>query len=215
MAVSLPNGVVISLGTAVGSPKTVSGLTNANPGVATSTSHGYSDGDIVIVSSGWARLNERVVKVDEKSADTFELVGINTTDTNLYPSGSGTGTTTEVTTWTQITQVLDLQTSGGDMQFATYSFLESDFETQIPTQASPMTMTLSVADDASLAGYIALAAAAEARTPYALKLAMPSGSVVYYYGYVSFNTTPTLTKNQVSAVKATFNLLSRPVRYAP
>ena len=31
--------------------KTITGITNANPGVVTATSHGYSDGDFVILSS--------------------------------------------------------------------------------------------------------------------------------------------------------------------
>lgn len=215
MSVALPNGVTIALGTAVGSALTVTGLTNANPGVATSVAHGLVDGDIVIVTSGWAKLNERVVKVDQLTVDTFSLVGIDTSSTTNYPAGSGTGSVKKVTTWTQITQILDANTSGGDMQFTNYAFLEQDFETQIPTQASPMTMTLSIADDPALAGYIAVKAAAEARTPYALRIAFPSGAYTYYYGYVSLNETPSFTKNQIQAVTATFNLLSRPVRYAP
>lgn len=182
--------------------------------MATSTGHGLSDGDIVVVTSGWAKLNDRVVKVDQQDANSFELEGIDATDTGMYPSGSGTGSVSEVTTWQQITQILDLTTSGGDMQFVTYSFLEQDFETQLPTQASPMTIQMTIADDPALAGYTALKTAAEARTPHALKLSMPDGSVIYYYGYVSFNETPTLTKNQVSGVRATFNLLSKPVRYS-
>lgn len=213
MAVSLPNGVIISLGTTYGSPITVTALSNANPALATASGHGLSDGDIVRVTSGWARLNDRVVKVDQQSSSTFELEGINSTDTNLYPAGTGTGSVEEVTAWTQITQILDLTTSGGDMNFVTYSFLEQDAESQLPTQSSPMTMTMTIADDESLAGYIALEAAAETRDPYALKLAMPNGSVIYMNGYVSLNTVPILTKNQLTAVRATFNLLGKPVRY--
>lgn len=214
MAVSLPNGVTISLGTTVEAAKTVTAATNANPALITSTSHGLSDNDIVIFTSGWVRANERVFKVDQQSVDTMLLLGLDTTDTNLFPAGTGTGTIEEVSAWTQITQVIDLSTSGGDMQFATYSFLESDTEVQIPTQASPMTMTMSIADDPSLSGYAAVKAAAETRDPYALKLAMPDGSVIYFFGYVSFNETPVLTKNQVSTVRATFNMLNKPVRYS-
>lgn len=190
-------------------------MTNASPPVATAVGHGLTDGDIVILTSGWANANERVVKVNQLTVDTFEWMGLDTTSTTTYPAGSGTGNVNEVTAWTQITQILDAQTSGGDMQFTTYSFLEQSHETQIPTQSSPQTMTFSIADDPALAGYIALKAAAEARTPYALRIVYPSGAAAYYYGYVSFNETPSFTKNQVQACQATFNLLSRPVRYAP
>ena len=213
MAVSLPNGVLLALGTTLGSPITVTALSNASAAVATAASHGLSDGDIIIVNSGWSRLNERVVRVDNAST-TFELEGIDTTSTSLYPAGSGTGSVTEVQTWTQIAQVLDLSTTGGEMQFATYSFLEQDFESQIPTQSSAQTLTMTVADDPSLAGYIALKAAAETREATPLRLTMPNGAILLYNGYVSFNETPSMTKNEVMGVTATFSLVSKPVRYA-
>lgn len=214
MAVSLPNGVTIAIATAYGSPLTVSALTNANPAVATSAAHGLTSGDIIEVTSGWSKLNSRIVRVDNETAGTFEMEGIDTSSTASYPASSGTGTVREITTFTQISQIMDVQTSGGEMQFATYSFLEMDYETQLPTQSSPMTMTIQIADDPTLAGYAAVKSAAEARAVRALKITYPSGAVAYYNGYVSFNETPTFTKNQVQVVTATFNLLARPVRYS-
>ena len=211
MSASLPNGVIISLGTTLGSPISITALSNANPAVATATSHGLTDGDIGIVTSGWVDVNERVYKVDELSANTFSLVSQDTTKTDRYPAG--TGTITEVTAWTQITQIMGLTTSGGDMQFTAFSFLESRRQTQMPTEASPMTLTLEIADDPSLAGYQALDAAADARTPYALRLTMPDSSKIYLYGYISFNKVPVMNKGQVMTVRATFSLLNEPTRY--
>lgn len=204
----------MALATAYGSAKTITTLTNALPAVATSTAHGFSDGDFVEVTSGWSKLNSRIVRVDGSLTNTFELEGIDTSSTASYPSGSGTGSAREITTFTQITQLIDAQTSGGEMQFVTYSFLENDYETQLPTQSSPQTLTLTVADDPAQAGYIALKAAAEDRAVRALKISYPGGAVALYNGYVSFNETPSLSKNNIMAVTATFNLLSRPVRYA-
>ncbi|HYD58969.1 MAG TPA: phage tail protein [Noviherbaspirillum sp.] len=214
MAVSLPNGITIALATAYGSALTVTALTNANPAVATSTAHGLSNGDYVVVTSGWAKLNNRVVRVSGVTANTFNLEGYDTSSTTDYPAGSGTGSVQKVTTWTQITQILDCQTSGGDMQFTSYSFLEQDFETQLPTQASPQTITLSIADDPSQTGYTTLKTAAEARATRASKITFPNSAIALYNGYVGFNETPSMTKNQVMAVQATLSLLSRPVRYA-
>ena len=210
----LPDGAIVSLATTYDSAKTVSALTNATPGVATSTAHGYADGDIIVMSSGWSNLNNRVVRVDGQTANTFEIEGIDTSSTTLFPTGSGTGTATEITAFTQITQIMGFATSGGDQQFATYSFLEQNFETQIPTIFSAQSITIDIADDPSLAGYIAIKAASDARAVRALKIAMPDGSTIYYNGYVSFNETPTVSKGQVMQVKATFSLLGKPTRYA-
>lgn len=214
MAVSLPNGVTFALATAYGAVKAISAITNANPGVASAAAHGFSDGDFVEITSGWSRLNNRVVRVDAPTTDAFNVEGQNTSSTINYPSGTGGGSAREITQWTQISQIMELSTSGGEMQFTTYSFLEQDFESQLPTQFSAMTITMGIADDPALAGYQALKSLADTRELVALKATMPNGSVILYNGYVSFNETPTMTKNSVMVVNATFSLQGRPVRYA-
>lgn len=214
MAARLPDGAIVSLATTMGTAKTVSAITNASTGVATSTSHGFTDGDLVIMSSGWSNLDNRIVRVDNSATNAFDIEGVDTSSTTLFPTGSGTGTATEITAFTQITQIMGFTTSGGDQQFATYSFLEQNFETQIPTISSAQTITIDIADDPSLAGYIALKAASDARATRGLKIAMPDGSFILYYGYVTLNETPSVTKGAVMQVKATFSLLGRPVRYA-
>jgi hypothetical protein len=214
MAARLPDGAIVSLATTYGTAKTVSGISNANPGVATSTAHGLANGALLSVVSGWSNLNSRIVRVAGSATNTFNMDGIDTTSTTLYPAGSGAGTVQEITGFTQISQIMGFSTSGGDQQFATFSFLEQGFETQIPTITSAQSISIDIADDPTLPGYIALKAASDARAVRALKLAMPDGSFILYQGYVSLNETPTVTKGSVMQVKATFSLQAKPVRYA-
>ena len=215
MAVSLPNGVIIALATAYGQPTNVTSISNANPGVASSPAHGLANGTLFELKSGWQRVNERILRVADAASGAFDLDGIDTTSTVQYPPGTGGGILREITAFTQITQILETSTSGGEMQFATYSFLENDFESQIPTQASAQSLALTIADDPTLPGYQALKAAAELREIRALRVTFPNGSLILYNGYVSFNETPSMTKGEVMGVQATFSLLSRPVRYLP
>lgn len=214
MSVSLPNGVTIALATAYGVAKNITALTNGNPAVATSAAHGIANGALIEVKSGWQKINERIARVADAAAGAFSLEGMNTSSLIQFPGGTGAGSVREITAFTQITQILETSTSGGEMQFATYSFLENDFEAQIPTQASAQSLALTIADDPTLAGYKALQAAAETREVRALRITFPNGSMILYNGYVSFNETPTMTKGEVMGVQATFSLLSRPVRYA-
>jgi hypothetical protein len=214
MSAKLPDGAIVTLSTTLGSAKTVSALTNANPGVATSTAHGFVNGDIVLMNSGWSNLNQKAVRVAGSVANAFNLDGIDTSLTSLYPAGSGTGSAYLVGGFTQISQIMGLTTQGGDQQYATFSFLEQNFETQLPTVFSAQSISLEIADDPSLSGYIALKAAADARAFRVLKLQLPDGSFILYYGQISFNETPSLNKGQVMVVKATFALQARPVRYA-
>lgn len=214
MAAKLPDGATLQLSTTYGTAKTVTAITNANPGVAASAAHGFANGDLVTMTSGWSNLSHRVVRVAGSTAGNFNLDGIDTTLTSLYPAGNGAGTATAITAFTQINQILGFTTSGGDQQFATYSYLEQSFETQIPTITSSMNLEIVIADDPSLAGYIALKAASDTRAIRALKMTLPDGSFILYQGYVSFNETPTVTKGEVMQVKATMSLQSKPVRYA-
>lgn len=215
MSVSLPNGVILSLATSYAAADTVSAVTNANPAVATtSAAHGIVTGQFMEVTSGWSRLNQRIVRAASASGSTLSYEGIDATSTTNYPAGTGTGSVREIAAWTQISQILDLTSSGGDMQFVTYSFLEQDFESQLPTQANPMSIAMTIADDPTLAGYVALKNVADTRVLVGLKAVLPTGSIILYNGYVSFNETPTMTKNQLMGVRATFSLQGRPVRYA-
>ena len=82
-------------------PKIITGITAANPAVATATSHGYSNGDIVIIKdlvdpmeadldadkTNMTELNDCSFTVANKTANTFELANTDTSNYNAYGSG--------------------------------------------------------------------------------------------------------------------------------
>lgn len=82
------------------SAKTITAITKANPGVLTSNSHGFSNGDEIFVDSvgGMTEINGRNYRVANSSTNTFTLTdlfgnAINTTSFTTYTSG---GTATEI-----------------------------------------------------------------------------------------------------------------------
>lgn len=213
MAVSLPNGALISIANGYGSAVTVTALTNASPPVATATAHGFVAGDFLEVTSGWSRLTNKVVKVGTVTSNTFELLGIDSTLTSIYPAASGTGTVRKITGYTQLAQVLTSASSGGDQQFLTYQFLEADAQKQIPTFKNAAGLTFTVADDPAQPGYIVALAANDDRLQRGVKATLPNGSVISYNAYISVNKTPSLTVNQLMDFQVTMSLLAEPVRY--
>lgn len=214
MSVSLPNGALVAIASGYGASKTMSAVTNADPGVATFASgHGFASAGIVEITSGWSRLTEKVVKLGTVSGDTAPLVGIDTSLTSIYPSGGGAGSARSITGWTQLSQILTSSSSGGEQQFLEYQFLESDAQKKIPTFKSASGLTFSIADDATQAGYILAAAANDDRLPRAVSITLPSGSVIYYNAYISMNKTPSLSVNELMAVEVTLSLLAEVVRY--
>lgn len=214
MAAKLPDGATIAISTTYGSPKTVTGISNANPAVASAATHGYANGALLEFKSGWQRINDRIIRVAGQTAGTFNLDGIDSTSTQFYASGTGGGTTRELTAFTEISQIIGFSTSGGDQQFVNYSFLAEDFERQLPSITSAQSIKIEIADDPSLAGYIATKLASDARALRCVRLTLPDGSFILYNGIVSLNETPTVTKGAVMAVSATLSLQSKPMRYA-
>ena len=117
MAVTLANGSIVQIATGLAAEKKITAISNAEEAVATCTAHGLVNGDYVVIVSGWGGLNERVFRVTSVDANSFKLDGIDTRDLNKYPAGSGAGSCQKVSSWQQITQIMELSSEGGDQQF--------------------------------------------------------------------------------------------------
>jgi hypothetical protein len=215
MSVSLPNGAIFAIASGYGAVKAVSAVSNANPGVATlEASHGVSLNDYLEVTSGWSRLNNKIVRAGTPSTNDIPLTGINTTSTAIYPALGGVGSVREITGWTQLQQVLSSQSTGGEQQFLDYQFIEDDAQKRIPTFKNAAGLTLSVADDQSLAGMQLALTANDDRLARAVRVTLPSGAIILYNAFISVDKTPTLTVNNIMAVTVTLSFLAEPTRYA-
>ena len=214
MAISLPNGAIVAIASSYAAGNTITALSNANPAIATATNT-LDAGDFVEITSGWSRLTNKVVRVPAAglTGSAFGLEGYDTTLTTIYPAGSGAGSYRKIDGWTQISQVLSSSSSGGEQQFLEYQLLEADSQKRIPTFKSAAGLTLSIADDPSLAGYIACSVANDDRAQRAVRITLPNGSILLYNAFVSLNKTPSLTVNEVMACEVTLSLLAEPVRY--
>lgn len=214
MAYTLPDGSKLFLGVTFGAVINVTALSNADPAVATANGHGQTAGTPFILTSGWEDADARVYRVADPAANTFEIDGLDSTDTTLYTPSGGTGSIRPITAWQEIQQVLNPSTSGGEQQFATVEPLAKKNVIQIPTNFSAMTLTIPIGDDPTLPGYLALKAASDKREQRPLRIQKPNGATNYFFGYVSLNEVPSLTKGQVDTVTATFAMQSLPTRYA-
>lgn len=214
MSVKLPNGTIFEIASGYAASANITALSNASEAVATA-SNTLAAGDYVEITSGWSRLTDRILRVKAPSGTQFTLEGFDTSSTSIFPSGSGVPASfRKISGWTQIQQILETSSSGGEQEFTEYQFLEADARKRIPTSKSPIGLELSIADDPTLAGYIALAAANDDRLPRAIRATLPNGSKILYNAYVSVGKTPSMAVNQVMAVRATLSLLGEPIRYA-
>jgi len=97
--VKLPNGTTFAIASGYGSPITVTALSNASEAIATATNT-LTAGDFVEVTSGWSRLNGKVVRVKAADSTSVTLEDIDTSSTTAYPAGSGVGSIRKINGWT-------------------------------------------------------------------------------------------------------------------
>lgn len=193
--------------------KTITALTNANPAVATSVAHGYTTGDEILLTSGWEDATDTVVKVTVLTADTFSLSGMDTTNTGFFPVGTGTGTAQKISGWTVIPQILTISGSGGDARFTDVQLLSKRNGIKVPTGFNAISITMSLAHDATQAAYITMLGISRNLSKVAFKQVVSGGSVTYGYGYLSVSEMPKLNSNAVNTVDAAMTVLGRSISY--
>ena len=215
MAYSFPEGAKFYYSTTFAAAKTLATMSNANPTVCGSVAHGYSDGDELLLTSGWEDATDSVYKADQLTADTFSLLGLDTTNTGFFASGGGANSTTQkISGWTEIPQILTIGTTGGDPRYTQIQPLARRNSINVPTGFNGTNVTLTLGHDASNATFQAMLGISRSLTKCAFKLVLSGGAVTYGYGYMACSEFPTLNVNQANAVTAALTMLGRPISYS-
>lgn len=212
MAFNFPEGAKFQFSTTFAGAKTITGATNADPAVLTSTAHGYSDGDEFLFTSGWEDATNTVFRANQLTADTFEATGLNSTNTTYFAVGSGTGTTQKISSWTDIPQVLTVATSGGDTKFTDVQLLAARQGIRIPTGFNPASITLTLAHDPANATYQSMLNLSRTFSLCAFKI-VGGGGTTYGYGYITVNEAAKMQSGQVNQVDCTISMLGRQIAY--
>ena len=190
--VKLWSGVAVAMQSALAATKTITAITKAAPGVATSTSHGFANGDYLFLSvQGMNELNNRVVRVANTATNTFEMLGdgassIDTTNFNTFVSG----TAQVITLGTSLATLTDINASGGTFGFEDTTTIHDLFKTQIPTVADPATFTFNSFWDPADSGLIALKVASDTKAQRAIRFSWPDGGRIAFAGYVGCSMIP-------------------------
>lgn len=186
---------------------TVSALTNGSPPTATtSTSHSYVDNDEVLMLSGWEDIDQSVFRVNALAANTFSLDGYDTSSTDWYPAGSGTGTCKKVTTWLEMGQVLGVQNQGGGERNITVNPVNKRNGIRIPVGFEPASLSFTLGYDPARSDQVSLMAASRILGKRAFKFALPGGGYAYCYGTVAMSQVPTFDTNSVMQISVSVGI---------
>jgi hypothetical protein len=206
------SGVAVAMQSALGTELTITGITKASTGVATSTAHGLTNGAFVVLSvQGMHQLNGRVVRVAAVAADTFQLEGVNTTDFDTFVSG----TARAVTFGNSITTATSMSATGGDFDFIDTTTIHEVAKTQIPGAANPLSYTFDNLWDAADPGQIAMKVASDAQAQRAFRMTFGTGGpIMVFNGYVGFTGAPTGSAQDKVVSPATITAFGTPTYYA-
>lgn len=211
----VPTGTTFAIASTFAAPKTTTIVTNATEAVVTSVAHGYTLGDVVEVTSGWGRLNFRVFEIKTVTVDTFVLKGADTSNTTFFPAGLGVGTVRKITAFTQITQVLNPTSQGGEPRQVEYRYVESDVDFSINNGFSATSYTLQLdADSIGTAGYTALKTLTQVQTDTCLRILTRNGARIFQPCTVALNEAVQLQQDQINSVTASFNGKNLLTRYS-
>jgi hypothetical protein len=206
------SNVAVAMQSAIAGAKTITAITQANPGVASSTSHGYSNGDFVLIEAqGMYQVNNKVVRVAGVTSDTFQLEGVDTTLYNAFSSG----TAKKLTFGTTITSATSMNSSGGDFAFIDTTTIHDVQKSQIPGLPNPVTFTFDNLWDPADAGQTAMKAASDAAATRAFRFTFGTGGpIVTFTGYVGFTGAPGGTAQDKVTSQAVITQFGRPTNYS-
>lgn len=203
--------VAVAVQTALAAAKTITAISKASPAVATSTAHGYTVGDYLLLKvNGMRQLDYRVVRVSAADTNTFTLEGVDSTTFDTFVSG----TAEEVTFGANASTFQDVSASGGEAATIAISTIHDDQDFEIPGNRSPIVFSFGSLWDPADPALLALKGFDDIKTPGCVLLTFATGAKVLMAAYVSAGLAPTGSSGQPVTTPVSLRLRGRLTNYA-
>lgn len=179
--------VRIEVATTFGAPKSITAVSNANPGIATSVAHGLADGTAGFLEamSGMEQLNDQAARVDAPATDTFALQGLNTTSVGTFV---GPGTFTPATAWLTIAEATAYDIGGGAGNKLDATRLIDNIKQEDQGDLAAQTLNIKLlAQTVPSSALLALEAIAQAVGKALVRVTFSDGAVRLAYGEPSMS----------------------------
>jgi hypothetical protein len=211
MSAKFWSNVDIDIQTALGAAQTVTGITKADPGVVTHSGVDPTNADILLLNiAGMTELHTRAFAASavNGAANTFEL-GEDTTDYHNFTSGSFK----VVTLGAGMTNVQDVDASGGEPEFADTTTVHDQIRRRTPTVVSPFSMKFGCLFEPGDAAMKELGKASRSLTTRVIKVTFADGSYMVGNAYVSAPGVPTGQAQDVVKTLVTLEFQGLPTVY--
>ena len=203
--------VAVSVQSALAATKTITAITKASTGVVSSTAHGYSNGDyVLILAQGMYQVNYRVFRVSAVATDSFSLEGEDTTNYGTFVSG----TAQKITFGTSLATLTSINASGGDFDFIDTTTIHDNIKTQVPGLPNPSNYTFDSFWDPSDAGLVAMKSASDSQAQRAILFSFANGQKFTFNAYVGCSLSPTGSAQDLIKTTVVFTALGGPKAYS-
>jgi len=182
MAFLKGRGVRVEVALTYSAAKTVSAVTAANPGVATSTTHGLANGAVGYFSgvSGMVQLEGQATRVYNQATSAFDLQGLNTAN---YTAFSGTCSYTPVATWGTLAECDSYDLGGGSADKLDVTCLLDTIKQEENGNLAAQSVTLNIkSTDVPSTAMAFLEAAAQSGTSVIIRITAATGAVRVFRG---------------------------------
>jgi len=169
-------GIRVEVSATYSADLTVTAVTLANPGVATSTSHGMANDTVGYFNAvtGMAQLANQACRVKNQATNTFELQGLNTTGYSAFTAG----TFKPVATWATLSESTSYSLGGGSSEKLDVTTLGDIVRKEeiglLPVQSVTMSV---IAQDTPSAAMILLENAVQTQGLVVVRITLANGAV--------------------------------------
>lgn len=172
--------VGVDVQTEAAAAKTITGISKANPAVATAAAHGYASGDIILLRvKGFSELDWAVVRVANAESGTFELEGVDTSD---LETTFVSATAQEITFGASADTFTDVTPSGGEAEKVAVRTIHRRKDYNLPGNVTPLTYGFGSLWDVTDPALIALSKASSKRQVRAVRFRFLDGTIVLFAG---------------------------------
>ncbi len=174
-------GIKVEIAATYGAAKTVTAVTQASTGVATSATHGMANDTVGYFSgvTGMVQIENQACRVKNQATNSFDLQGLNTTNYTAY----NTGTFTPVATWQTLSEATSYDLGGGASEKLDVTTLIDIVRKEemglLPVQSASMNV---IAQDTPSAAMLLLEGAVQTQSMVIVRITLGNGAVRIFRG---------------------------------
>ena len=177
-------GIRVEVAATYGSPIVITDVSNASPGVASKTAHGLNNAQVgyFVDTDGMVQLEGQAIRVANKTTDTFELQGLDTSAFSDWVSGN----LVMAATWATLGEATSYSSPDASTEDLDATTLLDVIDVTEAGNMAAQPLNVNVLSKETLSAAMTLIeAAARAGTKMLVRITLQGGAVRVYYGVPS------------------------------